>query len=102
MPTKKRRVGFIPREIVLEIINKLSFESNLSQSKVINILVEEALYSRGILDLSMINLDKYRGQNFSNSQKNNIESNSKVELLKLGAIKNKLKKANHQDSMNLK
>ncbi len=93
MPTKKRRVGFIPREIVLEIINKLSFESNLSQSKVINILVEEALHSRGILDLSMINLDKYRGENISNNNENNIESNSKVELLKLGAIKNKLKKA---------
>tara|TARA_A100000164_G_C21208706_1_gene452822 strand:- start:61 stop:444 length:384 start_codon:yes stop_codon:yes gene_type:complete len=50
MPTKKRRVGFIPRTNVLEIINKLSYESNLSNSKIINILVEEALYKRGILN----------------------------------------------------
>ena len=51
MPTKKRRVGFIPRSDVLDLINKLSFESNLSISKVINILVEEALYKRGIFNI---------------------------------------------------
>ena len=50
MPTKKKRVGFIPRSDVLDLINKLSFESNLSISKIINILVEEALYKRGILN----------------------------------------------------
>ena len=51
MPTKKRRVGFIPREIVLDLINKLSYEFNLSNSKIINILVEEALYKRGLLNI---------------------------------------------------
>ncbi len=50
MPTRKRRVGFIPRSDVLDLINKLSFESNLSISKIINILVEEALYKRGIFN----------------------------------------------------
>ena len=52
MPTKKRRVGFIPRDDVLDLINKLSFESNLSISKIINILVEEALYKRGIFNIN--------------------------------------------------
>ena len=51
MPTKKRRVGFIPRSDVLDLINKLSFESNLSISKIINILVEEALYKRGMFNI---------------------------------------------------
>ena len=51
MPTKKRRVGFIPRGIVLDLINKLSFESNLSNSKIINILVEEALFKRGLYNI---------------------------------------------------
>ena len=51
MPTKKRRVGFIPRGVVLDLINKLSFESNLSNSKIINILVEEALFKRGLFNL---------------------------------------------------
>ena len=52
MPTKKRRVGFIPRSDVLGLLNKLSYESNLSISKVINILVEEALYKRGIFNIN--------------------------------------------------
>ena len=48
MPTKKKRIGFIPREDVMKIINKLSIETNLSNAKIISILVEEALYSRGL------------------------------------------------------
>ena len=50
MPTKKKRVGFIPREDVMKIIDKLSTENNLSNSKIISILVEEALSIRGIFD----------------------------------------------------
>ena len=50
MPTKKKRVGFIPREDVMRIIHKLSIENNLSNSKIISILVEEALSIRGIFN----------------------------------------------------
>ena len=50
MPTKKKRVGFIPRDEVMRIINKLSIENNLSNSKIISILVEEALSIRGIFN----------------------------------------------------
>ena len=50
MPTKKKRVGFIPREDVMRIIDKLSIEKNLSNSKIISILVEEALSIRGIFN----------------------------------------------------
>ncbi|MBO6960559.1 MAG: hypothetical protein JJ847_06630 [Prochlorococcus marinus CUG1438] len=50
MPTKKKRVGFIPREDVMRIIDKLSKENNLSNSKIISILVEEALSIRGIFN----------------------------------------------------
>ena len=50
MPTKKKRVGFIPREDVMRIIDKLSVENNLSNSKIISILVEEALSIRGIFN----------------------------------------------------
>jgi len=50
MPTKKKRVGFIPREDVIKIIDKLSMENNLSNSKIISILVEEALSIRGIFN----------------------------------------------------
>ena len=51
MPTKKKRVGFIPREEVMKIIDKLSFENNLSNSKIISILVEEALAQRGLFNI---------------------------------------------------
>ena len=51
MPTKKKRVGFIPRGDVMKIIDKLSIENNLSNSKIISILVEEALSIRGILNI---------------------------------------------------
>ena len=50
MPTKKKRVGFIPREDVMRIIDKLSLENNLSNSKIVSILVEEALSVRGIFN----------------------------------------------------
>ncbi len=72
MPTKKRRVGFIPRSDVLDLLSKLSFESNLSISKIINILVEEALYKRGIYDISngkVFNYDKR--VDLKNEKKNN-------------------------------
>ena len=50
MPTKKKSVGFIPSEDVMRIIDNLSVENNLSNSKIISILVEEALSIRGIFN----------------------------------------------------
>jgi len=74
MPTKKKRVGFIPREDVMRIIDKLSTENNLSNSKIISILVEEALSIRGIFNR------KNRGVTQSYQKKNenlkNLSDNS--------------------------
>ena len=50
MPTKKRRIGFIPRFDVLKVIIKISDEEKLSNSKVVNILIEEALCARGLIE----------------------------------------------------
>ena len=58
MPTKKKRVGFIPRSDVLDIINNLSHETNLSNSKIINILVEEALFKRGVFNKNKVKMNK--------------------------------------------
>ena len=69
MPTKKKRVGFIPREDVMRIIDKLSIENNLSNSKIIGILVEEALSIRGIFN-------KKNGRVTHSYQRNN--DNSKI------------------------
>ena len=74
MPTKKKRVGFIPREDVMRIIEKLSTENNLSNSKIISILVEEALSKRGILNKKNGKLTQSYQSNEDNSK--NLFDNS--------------------------
>ena len=82
MPTKKKRVGFIPREDVMKIIDKLSIENNLSNSKIISILVEEALSIRGIFSnkTGTINqsYQKFKDDLFDNSQ--DLNKNSKFKM----------------------
>ena len=79
MPTKKKRVGFIPRDDVMRIIDKLSIENNLSNSKIINILVEEALSIRGIFNkkngkvTQSYQLNENDLQNFSNNSADFID-----------------------------
>jgi len=88
MPTKKKRVGFIPREDVMRIIEKLSKENNLSNSKIISILVEEALSIRGIFNKKngkvtqsyQSNDDNFKNLfdnsgNFTNNAKLSIDTN---------------------------
>ena len=74
MPTKKKRVGFIPREDVMRIIEKLSTENNLSNSKIISILVEEALSIRGIFNKTNGKVTQSYQSNEDNSQ--NLFDNS--------------------------
>ena len=76
MPTKKKRVGFIPREDVMRIIDKLSIDNNLSNSKIISILVEEALSIRGIFN-------KKNGRETQSHQLNNNNSADFTETAKL-------------------
>ena len=68
MPTRKKRVGFIPREDVMRIIEKLSIENNLSNSKIISILVEEALSIRGIFNKKNGRLTQSYQHNKNNSK----------------------------------
>ena len=80
MPTKKKRVGFIPREDVMRIIDKLSIENNLSNSKIISILVEEALSIRGIFNkkngkaIHSYELDKDNSKKLSNNSNKFIDN----------------------------
>ena len=48
MPSIRKRIGYLPSLNTQEIITKIAREENLSQSKVVGLLVEEALISRGI------------------------------------------------------
>ena len=80
MPTKKKRVGFIPREDVMRILDKLSIENNLSTSKIIGFLVEEALSVRGIFNkkkgkvTQSYQINNYDSQNLSDNSPNFIDN----------------------------
>jgi len=82
MPTKKKRVGFIPREDVMRIIDKLSIENNLSNSKIISILVEEALSIRGIFNKN--NGKATPSFQLSEAHSQNLSDNSADFIDKLG------------------
>jgi len=83
MPTKKKRVGFIPREDVMRIIDKLGIENNLSNSKIISILVEEALSIRGLFNKKNGMAAKSFHLNNDNSQKSSDNSGDFIDNAKL-------------------
>tara|TARA_Y100001968_G_C19074198_1_gene579896 strand:- start:198 stop:584 length:387 start_codon:yes stop_codon:yes gene_type:complete len=55
MPSNRKRIGFLPRIEVEEIITRISLTKNLSKSKVVGSLVEEALISRGFFEPDILN-----------------------------------------------
>ena len=66
MESQVKRIGYLPRKRVLEIIDKISKSESISRSKVVGILVEEALDARGIANFGYSNISK------SNSYKSDI------------------------------
>ena len=77
MPSPRKRIGFLPSEEVHEIIEKLCTANEFSQSKVTGLLVEEALRSRGVLNLSFGQNDSEKWDliNFSFDQETFSENN---------------------------
>jgi len=63
MDLKVKRIGYLPRKRVLEIIDEISKSESISRSKVVGILVEEALSARGIVNFGYSNLNKSRALN---------------------------------------
>ena len=67
MEKKVKRIGYLPRKRVLEIIDEISKSESISRSKVVGILVEEALDTRGIANFGYSNISKsnlYKSDNF--------------------------------------
>jgi len=58
MENKIKRIGYLPRKRVLEIIDEISKSESISRSKVVGILVEEALDARGIANFGYSNINK--------------------------------------------
>ncbi len=75
MENKVKRIGYLPRKRVLEIIDEISKSESISRSKVVGILVEEALDARGIANFGYSNINKsnsYKSNIFKEAQNENI------------------------------
>ena len=71
MENPVKRIGYLPRKRVLEIIDQISKSESISMSKVVGILVEEALDARGIANFGYNNLTKtksYSSEIFTEKQ----------------------------------
>ena len=66
MENTVKRIGYLPRKRVLEIIDQISKSESISRSKVVGILVEEALDARGIANFGYSNLSKAKSINSEN------------------------------------
>ena len=78
MENKVKRIGYLPRKRVLEIIDEISKSESISRSKVVGILVEEALDARGIANFGYSNVSKtkfYKSDIFKESQKESMHLN---------------------------
>ena len=74
MENKVKRIGYLPRKRVLEIIDEISNSESISRSKVVGILVEEALDARGIANFGYRNTTKsniYKSNNYNDLQNEN-------------------------------
>ena len=105
MPTKKKRVGFIPREGVMKIVDKLSFENNLSNSKIISILVEEALAQRGLYNIKtgkekILKLNE--NNNIEIASINSLEDNTSISKPQLDSSKRIFNSQNNKENFDLK
>ena len=75
MDTKVKRIGYLPRKRVLEIIDEISKSESISRSKVVGILVEEALDARGIANFGFSNVNKsslFKSDTLKDIQNKNI------------------------------
>ena len=77
MENKVKRIGYLPRKRVLEIIDEISKTESISRSKVVGLLVEEALDARGIANFGYSNISK------SNLYKSDIYREAKNENVHL-------------------
>ena len=75
MENKVKRIGYLPRKRVLEIIDEIAKSESISRSKVVGILVEEALDARGIANFGYSNISKsnlYKSDKYIDVKNENI------------------------------
>ncbi|WP_288263003.1 CopG family transcriptional regulator [uncultured Prochlorococcus sp.] len=75
MENKVKRIGYLPRKRVLEIIDEISKSESISRSKVVGLLVEEALDARGIANFGYSNISKsnlFKSDIYKEAQNDNV------------------------------
>ena len=75
MESKVKRIGYLPRKRVLEIIDEISKNESISRSKVVGLLVEEALDARGIANFGYSNISKsnlYKSDIYKEAKNDNV------------------------------
>ena len=76
MENKIKRIGYLPRKRVLEIIDEISKNECISRSKVVGLLVEEALDARGIANFGYSNITKsnlYKSDIYKDAKNENVD-----------------------------
>ena len=81
MENKVKRIGYLPRKRVLEIIDEISNSESISRSKVVGILVEEALDARGIANFGYSNITKSNIYKSNNQNENTHLKDSEDEFV---------------------
>jgi len=103
MPSKRKRIGYLPSISAQETITKIAKKENLSQSKVVGRLVEEALLARG--DFNLKNSYDLIGKNFygkENKMDNSfLNYNDLDELISDRGITYNRKKYNYNSEVDL-
>tara|TARA_Y100001968_G_scaffold324942_1_gene365315 strand:+ start:536 stop:928 length:393 start_codon:yes stop_codon:yes gene_type:complete len=83
MPSIRKRIGYLPSINIQEIIIKISNKEKLSQSKVVGMLVEEALIARGVYEHQKTNdlIKKNRSKYKNNMNNSSFKYNDLDELI---------------------
>ena len=97
MPSIRKRIGYLPSINAQKTITKIANKEKLSQSKVVGILVEEALMARVAFDHknSKNYIDKSLYSNETNKDKPSFNYNDLEELISDKGITYDTKKYNY-------
>ena len=101
MPSRRKRIGYLPSLNAHEIITRIAKKEKLSQSKLVGILVEEALTARGVFDLKNTNelIRKNIYSNVTNINNSSLKYSDLDELISdYGITYNKKKYTNKSEN----
>ena len=100
MPSTRKRIGYLPSVNIQEIISKIAKKEKLSQSKVVGILVEEALIARGVFDIRNKNDPEDKSSYINRNQLNDssLSYNDLDELISDRGITYNIKTHNYKSN----